>query len=141
VGYCAAPAPLIAAVLNVHQWVTYSVNGAVQVAYANVVHQDPGCAALADFYQRKRDRFRDLLGATRFRPLACEGTFFQLVDYSAITDERDTDFAMRLTREHGVAAIPITPFLHDETPGTVVRFCFAKRDATLDAAAARLRKV
>ena len=76
------------------------------------------------------------------RPLACSGTFFQLVDYSAITKERDIDFAQRLTREHGVAAIPISPFLSEnEEPGPVVRFCFAKRDETLQAAAERLRRV
>jgi methionine aminotransferase len=94
------------------------------------------------FYQGRRDLFLSLIQGSRFRPLASRGTFFQLVDYSAITDERDIDFAQRLTREHGVAAIPISPFLNEhEEPGPVVRFCFAKRDATLQAAAERLRHV
>ena len=76
------------------------------------------------------------------RPLRSEGTFFQLLDYSDISCERDTDFAIRLAREHGVASIPLTPFLHgQEAPGTVVRFCFAKRDDTLERAAERLRVV
>jgi methionine aminotransferase len=141
VGYCAAPAALIAAVLGVRQWVTFSVNGALQMAYAEFVRRDPSCAGLAAFYQRKRDLFRDLIAGSRFRPLACHGTFFQLVDYSAISDEPDSEFVMRLTREHGVAAIPVTPFLHGEAPGPVVRFCFAKRDDTLEQAAARLRTV
>jgi methionine aminotransferase len=141
IGYCAAPAALVAEVLGVRQWVTYSVNGALQMAFAEFVRRDPLCSGLAAFYQRKRDLFRELIAGSRFRPLDCHGTFFQLVDYSAISDERDSDFAMRLTREHGVAAIPITPFLHGEAPGPVVRFCFAKRDETLERAAARLRTV
>jgi methionine aminotransferase len=139
VGYCAAPAPLIAAILNVHQWLTYSVNGALQVAYAEFVQRDPLCTAVTPFYQRKRDLFRDLIAPSRFRLLPCEGTFFQMADYSAISDEPDSEFAVRLTREHGVATIPITPFLHGDAPGTVVRFCFAKRDETLESAASRLR--
>jgi methionine aminotransferase len=113
----------------------------LQVAFAEFVQRDPLCAGLSTFYQRKRDLFRELIAGSRFRPLPCEGTFFQLADYSAIGDERDSDFAIRLTREHGVAAIPITPFLHGEDPGRVVRFCFAKRDETLAQAAARLRTV
>jgi methionine aminotransferase len=83
-----------------------------------------------------------LIAASRFKPLACRGTFFQLVDYSAVTNERDVDFAKRLTREHGVAAIPISPFLNEnEAPGPVVRFCFAKKDETLQRAAERLVRV
>ena len=69
------------------------------------------------------------------------GTFFQMLDYSAITGERDADFAVRLVKEHGVAAIPVSPFLHEEAPGPVLRFCFAKRDETLERAAERLRRV
>jgi methionine aminotransferase len=138
VGYCAAPAPLAAEVLKVHQWVTFAVNGAVQMAYAEFVRRDPVCTSVAAFYQAKRDRFLSLIAGSRFRPLACRGTYFQCVDYSAITDEDDADFAVRLTREHGVAAIPISPFLRGERPGPVLRFCFAKRDETLARAAERL---
>ena len=96
---------------------------------------------MTSFYQAKRDRFLALIEGSRFRPLACRGTFFQVVDYSAITDERDADFAIRLTKEHGVAAIPISPFLSGAEPGPVLRFCFAKRDETLEAAAERLQRV
>jgi methionine aminotransferase len=82
------------------------------------------------------------MAPSRFRPLRCEGTFFQLMDYSTITDEPDTDFALRLIREHGVAAIPISPFLHGgESAGPVLRFCFAKRPDTLERAAERLCRV
>jgi methionine aminotransferase len=112
------------------------------MAYADMVQRDPSAAEVTAFYQGRRNLFLSLIAGSRFRPLACHGTFFQLVDYSAITMEPDVDFAARLTREHGVAAIPISPFLNgDEQPGPVVRFCFAKRDETLQAAADRLRRV
>ena len=139
VGYCAAPAPIAAEILKVHQWITFAVNGAIQMAYADAVRRDPECRAVTAFYEAKRARFLSLLAGSRFKPLACRGTYFQMLDYSEITDEEDAAFAMRLTREHGVAAIPISPFLHEgERPGPVLRFCFAKRDATLERAAERL---
>jgi methionine aminotransferase len=141
VGYCAAPAALSAEIARVHQFVTYSVNGAIQRAYAEFVNRDPLCADLAPFYQEKRDRFLRLMEGSRFRPLRCEGTFFQMMDYSAITNERDAEFALRLIREHGVAAIPVSPFLHGVEAGPVLRFCFAKRPETLERAAERLRTV
>ena len=142
VGYCAAPPALTKEIQGIHQWVTFAVNGAVQMAYADMVKRDPAAREVTAFYQGRRDLFLSLIAGSRFRPLACRGTFFQLVDYSAITDEPDIDFAQRLTREHGVAAIPISPFLNEnEAPGPVVRFCFAKRDDTLKAAAERLQAV
>jgi methionine aminotransferase len=142
VGYCAAPAALTAEIQKVHQWVTFAVNGAVQMAYADMVQRDPAAADVTAFYQRRRDRFRALVADSRFRTLPCRGTYFQLLDYSAITDERDAGFAVRLTREHGVAAIPVSPFLQaEEPPGPVLRFCFAKRDVTLERAAERLCRV
>lgn len=141
VGYCAAPQALSAEIMRVHQFVTYAVNGAIQRAYAEFVTRDPASAALAPFYQGKRDRFLDLIRGSRFRPLACRGTYFQMLDYSEITDERDSEFALRLIQQHGVAAIPISPFLSGEDPGPVLRFCFAKRDETLEKAAERLRRV
>lgn len=148
IGYCSGPRVLVERVLDVHQWITYAVNGAVQLAYADTVREDPACAALGEFYQQKRDRFLDLIAGSRFRPLVTRGTYFQLLDYSAISDESDAAFAVRLTREHGVAAIPISPFLDADGPGSadltagrLLRFCFAKKDATLDRAAERLRTV
>ena len=141
VGYCAAPKALSAEIARVHQWVTFAVNGAIQRAYAEFVSRDPECSELAGFYQAKRDRFLGLIEGSRFRPLACRGTYFQMVDYSAISHERDSDFALRLIKEHGVAAIPISPFLAGADPGPVLRFCFAKRDSTLERAAERLQRV
>jgi methionine aminotransferase len=142
VGYCAAPPALTTEIQRVHQWVTFAVNGAVQMAYADMVRKDATAADVTAFYQQRRDRFLSLIAGSRFRPLPCRGTYFQMLDYSAITNERDTDYAIRLTREHGVAAIPITPFLNEgEEPGPVLRFCFAKRDETLERAAERLCRV
>jgi methionine aminotransferase len=141
IGYCVAPAALSAEVARVHQFVTYAVNGAIQRAYAEFVTRDPASSTVTPFYQQKRDFFLALLRGSRFRPLPCRGTYFQMVDYSAITRERDSDFALRLIREHGVAAIPITPFMNGTDPGPVLRFCFAKRDETLERAAERLRTI
>ena len=141
VGYCVAPEALSTEIARVHQFVTYAVNGAIQRAYAEFVTRDPYCADLAPFYQEKRDLFLRLMEGSRFRPLTSRGTFFQMMDYSAITDERDSEFALRLIKEHGVAAIPISPFLHGADPGPVIRFCFAKRTETLERAAERLCKV
>jgi methionine aminotransferase len=142
VGYCAAPPALTTEIQGIHQWITFAVNGAVQMAYADMVTRDPRSAAVTAFYQEKRDRFLELVAGSRFRPLTCRGTYFQMLDYSTITDEPDADFAIRLTREHGVAAIPVSPFLHEgATPGPVLRFCFAKREETLERAAERLQKV
>jgi methionine aminotransferase len=141
IGYSVAPEPLSAEIARVHQFVTYAVNGALQHAYAEMVTRDPYCADLAPFYQEKRDLFLRLMEGSRFRSLTSQGTFFQMMDYSEITNERDLDFALRLITEHGVAAIPITPFLHGVDPGPVIRFCFAKRTETLERAAERLRKV
>ena len=142
VGYCLGPAPLISEILNIRQWITFSVNGAMQLAYADIVNHDPERAGVTAFYQERRDLFLRLIEGSRFTPLACRGTYFQLLDYSGITDETDSDFAVSLIREHGVAAIPISPFLHEGArPGRVLRFCFAKKDDTLQRAAERLVKV
>jgi methionine aminotransferase len=141
IGYCAAPEALSAEVARVHQFVTYAVNGAIQRAYAEFVMRDPEASGVRPFYQAKRDLFLRLLEGSRFRPLPCRGTYFQMVDYSAITAERDREFALRLINEHGVAAIPVSPFMTGVDPGPVLRFCFAKRDETLERAAERLRNV
>ncbi len=141
VGWAAAPQALSAEVQSIHQWVTFAVNGAIQLAYAEFITKDPECRSVGAFYQRKRDLFLSLIAGSRFRPLPCRGTFFQMADYSAITSERDADFAMRLLTEHGVASIPPSSFLYGVDPGPILRFCFAKRDETLERAAERLLKV
>ena len=141
IGWAVAPKALTAEVQSIHQWVTFAVNGAIQLAYAEFIRKDPECRSVGVFYQRKRDLFLSLIAGSRFQPLPCRGTFFQMADYSAITSERDADFAMRLLTEHGVASIPPSSFLYGVEPGPILRFCFAKRDETLERAAERLRKV
>jgi methionine aminotransferase len=141
VGYCIAPAPILAEVQRVHQFMTFTVHTPSQFAFAEFVSRDPLASTLAPFYQQKRDLFVQLIDGSPFTPLACEGTYFQLLDYSAISRQRDTDMAMRLLKEHGVASIPCSAFLYRDPGGPVLRFCFAKKDGTLRAAAERLRKV
>ena len=141
VGYTVAPAPLTAEFRKVHQFVTFATNTPVQYALADFLAARRGLAELSPFYQRKRDLFLRLMEGSRFTPLACRGSYFQLMDYSAITDEDDAAFAVRLTREHGVASIPTSPFLYRSRAPKVLRFCFAKREETLAAAAERLRGV
>jgi methionine aminotransferase len=141
VGYAAAPAALTAELRKVHQFVTFSTSTPVQHAIAEFLAAERGLAGLGPFFQEKRDRFLALMEGSRFVPLASHGSYFQLMDYSAISDEKDADFAIRLTREHGVAAIPTSPFLTTAAAPPVLRFCFAKRDETLTEAARRLQNV
>ncbi len=141
VGYCLAPKEVSAEIQRIHQFVTFSVNNAIQSAYADFVGRDPLATGVSAFYQQKRDLFLSLLQETRFRPLPCAGTYFQLLDYSSITNEPDTNVALQLLQEQGVASIPLSPFLYASAPDPVLRFCFAKRDDTLEQAAARLRRV
>ena len=141
VGYCVGPQPLMAEVTRVHQFVTFTVHTPSQMAFADFVRRDPGAKELSGFYQKKRDLFLQLTAGSRFRPLPCGGTYFQLMDYSAISKETDKEIAHRLIVEHGVASIPVSAFLYRDTGGPVLRFCFAKRDETLRAAAERLLAV
>lgn len=141
VGYCVAPAPILTEIQRVHQFMTFTVHTPSQVAFAEFVRRDPIASDLAPFYQQKRDLFLQLLDGSRFKPLACEGTYFQLLDYSAIASDTDRDMAMRLITEHGVASIPCSAFLYKDAGGPVLRFCFAKKDETLRAAGERLRAV
>jgi methionine aminotransferase len=141
VGYCVAPQPLLAEVTRVHQFVTFTVHTPSQLAFAEFVARDPASSALPGFYQEKRDRFLALTDGSRFRPLACEGTYFQLLDYSAISRDGDRAVAEWLLTTCGVAAIPVSAFLYTDSGGPVLRFCFAKKDQTLAAAAERLRRV
>jgi methionine aminotransferase len=141
VGYAVAPAALTAEFRKVHQFVTFSTNTPMQHAIADFLGTRRGLSELAPFFQAKRDLFLGLMKESLFKPLACRGSYFQLMDYSAITDEPDAAFAMRMTREYGVASIPTSPFLSQSIAPRVVRFCFAKRNETLERAAERLRTV
>jgi methionine aminotransferase len=141
VGYVAAPQALTAEIQRVHQFVTFATNTPIQMAYADFTRRRTSYGDLATFYQAKRDRFLQLLEGSRFRPVPCCGTYFQILDYSAISDESDQAFAIRLLREHGVASIPTSAFLYNSEAPRVLRFCFAKKNETLAGAAERLRKV
>jgi len=139
IGCVVAPAALTAEFRKVHQFVTFSTNTPIQYALADFLTQKRGYPELSSFYQRKRDLFLDLLSGSRWKPLSSRGTYFQLLDYSGITDEKDMEFALRLTKEHGVASIPTSAFLYKQPAPLALRFCFAKKDETLQAAAQRLR--
>ena len=140
VGYCIAPPALSAEFRKVHQYNTFCTFHPAQAAFAAMIDAEPEhYDQLGAFYQAKRDRFRDQLLGTKLKPLPVPGGYFQLVDYSAVSDLDDVAFCRWLTTEHGVAAIPLSPFY--ETPPTgqrLARLCFAKNEATLDAAIERL---
>lgn len=138
--YCIAPAGFMAEFRKVHQFVTFTSVSFLQFALADYMRECPQHAnELSNFYQAKRDRFCELLAPSLFRFTPSAGTYFQLADYSALSDEDDMSFVTRLTREHGVAAIPLSPFFASPQPESrIIRFCFCKEDATLAAAAERL---
>jgi methionine aminotransferase len=142
VAYCYAPKALMAEFRKAHQFVVFVVNHPVQLALADFMREQPGFApGLAEFYQAKRDFFRRQLAGSRFELLPCGGTYFQLARYATISDEPDTLFAQGLTREHGVAVIPVSVFYPQGDDHRIVRFCFAKSEETLAAAGELLRKV
>ncbi|UPT54972.1 pyridoxal phosphate-dependent aminotransferase [Dickeya zeae] len=139
VGYCVAPAPISAELRKVHQYLTFSVNTPAQLALADMLqHQPQHWRELPDFYRAKRDRFVNALAASRLEILPCEGTYFLLADYRAISNQDDVSFCRWLTEHVGVAAIPLSVFCDAPFPHTLIRLCFAKQESTLDAAAERL---
>ncbi|QTF07342.1 pyridoxal phosphate-dependent aminotransferase [Brenneria izadpanahii] len=139
VGYCIAPAALSAEVRKIHQYLTFAVNTPAQLAIADMLREQPDhWRALPDFYRARRDRFVNALAASRFETLPCEGTYFLLADYRAISDRDDVSFCRWLTEHVGVAAIPLSVFCAEPFPHTLIRLCFAKQESTLDAAAERL---
>ena len=142
IGYCIAPAPLTAEFRKVHQFVQFAVATPMQAALADFLQECPEHARdLPGFYQGKRDHFAAALAQTRFRFRPAAGTYFQLADYSALSELPDVEFARWLTRTAGVAVIPISVFSVRPPTERVVRFCFAKHAATLDAAAQRLMQL
>jgi len=138
IGYCLAPETLSKEIQKIHQYLTFASNTPVQHALAEFMHHKDVYLQLAAFYQKKRDKFLTLLEGSRFNALPCHGTYFLILDYTAITAESDIDFAKRMTIEHGVAAIPPSVFYHRRHDDNVLRFCFAKKDETLAKAAEKL---
>ncbi|WP_434664183.1 pyridoxal phosphate-dependent aminotransferase [Klebsiella sp. MISC125] len=139
VGYCVAPAAISAELRKVHQYLTFAVNTPAQLAIADMLRSEPEhYRQLPEFYRERRDLFIDALRTSRLEILPCEGTYFLLADYSAISDLDDVSFCRWLTTEIGVAAIPLSVFCADPFPHKLIRLCFAKQPATLLAAAERL---
>lgn len=142
VGYCVAPTAISAELRKVHQFLTFAVNTPAQLAIADMLRNQPEhYRELPDFYRARRDLFIEALSASRLEILPCEGTYFLLADYSAISDLDDVSFCQWLTKEVGVAAIPLSVFCADAFPHKLIRLCFAKQETTLLAAAERLKKL
>ena len=140
IGYVIAPEPLMHEIKKVHQFLVFSVNSLAQMAL-NSYLEIAQVKELGAFYQQKRDFFRALLKNTPFTLLPCEGTYFQAASYASISQENDVDFCKRLVIEYGVAAIPLSAFYVDRKDAKIIRFCFAKDEATLIEAAKRLENV
>ena len=141
IGYACAPRAISAELRKVHQFMVFAVNTPGQHAVARYLEDAAPYETLAAFYQAKRDRFAAGLAHTRFRLLPCEGTYFLLADYSAISDLPDAEFAQKMIVDYGVAVIPVSGFYERPFDARVVRFCFAKKDETLSAALERLHAV
>ncbi|MCF8423947.1 MAG: aminotransferase class I/II-fold pyridoxal phosphate-dependent enzyme [Bacteroidia bacterium] len=141
IGYVAAPKELMIEFRKVHQFLVFCVNHPFQLALADYLKDSTTYLELHKFYQAKRDYFRKLISTSRFTIESCTGTYFQLLNYKAITDEIDTDFAIRLTKEKGLASIPLSVFYTKNNQQQLLRFCFAKKEETLEKAAEILCKL
>jgi len=141
VGYALAPLEITTEIRRVHQFTVFTVNSAVQHGLAEFLGDPARYEGLPAFFTAKRDLLRAALAETPLDLLPCRGSYFQLATYTRISSEPAVDFAQRLVRDHGVATIPLSAFYQDGTDHRVIRFCFAKRDATIHAAAERLRKL
>jgi methionine aminotransferase len=140
-GYVLASANLMVEFRKVHQFMCFSANTPVQYAIADFMEDKDAYMGLSAFYQEKRDYFQKLLKGSKFKILPCQGSYFQLLGYDKITQEKDTEFAVRLTKEHKVASVPTSVFYKKQTDNQVLRFCFAKENETLERAAEKLQKV
>jgi len=138
VGYCVAPPVLTQEFRKIHQYLTFSTVTPIQYALADYLDHTAHYLGLPDFYEQKRNVFCQLISDSRFTLVPSAGTYFQLLGYQAITNEPDQAFATRLTKEIGVAAIPVSVFYHNQQDHQVLRFCFAKNETTLQEAARRL---
>jgi len=141
VGYCIAPPEMTVEFRKVHQFNVFSVNHPVQHALAEFLEDPEEYLSLASFFQQKRDFFLESMEACKLQALPALGTYFQLFDYSSISNEGDQEFCKRLTREYGVAAIPVSVFNTSGKDERIIRFCFAKKEKTLAKAAALLQKL
>lgn len=141
VGYCTAPENLTAEFRKVHQFLTFSTSTPFQYALSEYIKNQENIENLKLFYQKKRDYFLKLISDTKFKPLKCEGTYFQLLDYSGITSMNDFEYAVHLTKNFKTASIPVSAFYKNKEDNKVLRFCFAKKEETLERAAENLKKI
>lgn len=140
-GYCIAPAYLMQEFRKIHQFNAFTCDTPKQVALSSFIRQKESYTTLGKFLQKKRDHFQELMSATRFQALPTFGSYFQSYSYQQISNENEKDFAIRLTKENGVATIPVSSFYQHEVNNGVLRFCFAKKEETLEAAVARLQNL
>ena len=140
-GYCLAPESITKEIRKIHQFNVFAVNTPIQYAIAEFMDDKNAYLQLGNFYQNLRDEFLKLIEGTKFKFTPSKGTYFQLLDYSDISDEKDMDFAARLIKEFGIASVPVSAFYHDAFDAKVLRFCFAKSSDTLKQAAELLHKV
>lgn len=141
IGYCLAPAKLMAEFRKIHQFNVFSVNTPMQIGISNYLKSSNIYQELPVFFQKKRDLLQQLLKATKFELLPCKGSYFQCVSYSAISSEEDIEFAKRLVTEYGVATIPVSAFYSKKVDNQILRFCFAKENSTLEKAVEKLIKL
>ena len=141
IGYLAAPANLMNELRKVHQFLVFAVNHPMQLAIAEYLKDKDNYLEVKNFYKQKRDLFIKLIRGSNFSYEPASGTYFQLLKYDTISNEKDTDFAIRLTKEHKLAAIPLSVFYHEQEDNKLLRFCFAKKDETLEKAAEVLCKL
>lgn len=135
IGYCAAPVYLMNEFRKLHQFVVFASNTPIQYAYAEYLKDEKNYSLLSEFYQKKKDLFAEMMSDSNFKVLPCMGTYFQLLDYSNISDKNDMDFTEWLTKEIGLATIPLSPFYENGSSSKVIRVCFAKQDDVLIKAA------
>jgi len=140
-GYCFAPENLMAEFRKNHQFIVFTSNTPIQYALAEYLNDCDDYKELSEFYQAKRDFFLKHIKDSRFKFIPASGSYFQLLDYSAITNEKDTDFAVRMTKENGVASIPTSVFYHKPVDNKLLRFCFAKTEDILEKAAEKLCRI
>jgi methionine aminotransferase len=141
VGYVTAPAHLMREVRKSHQFVTFAVNTPVQLALAEYLEDPEHSLSLGKFYQQKRDFFLDQIKGSSFVPLPCRGSYFQLLDYHQVARKTEVEMCEELTKKFKVASIPVSVFYQDRTDNNLLRFCFAKKEETLEKACAILRKL
>jgi methionine aminotransferase len=140
-GYCIAPAVLMNEFRKVHQFNSFTSNTPMQFALADFLQHKESYLTLGSFMQKKRDYFLELMKTTKFKPLPSHGSYFQLYSYNGISEESEKDFAIRLTKDYGVATIPTSAFYKNEKDDKVLRFCFAKKETTLEKAVKNLSGV